>query len=500
MPTVETHESLFRRLNRRELLHRCISGMGTAVLASLLAEDGAAVPARHDGPLAPKRAHFPPQARNIIYLKMAGAPSQLDLFDHKPQLKKLDGQTCPEKFVENQQFAFIVGRPKLLGSPFSFARYGDSGAEISELLPHTARIADQLCVIKSLQTDQFNHTPALLFLQTGSTQPGLPSMGSWLSYGLGSSAQELPAFVVLTSGRSSAGQNSVLWSSGCLPSVYQGVQLRSQGDPVPHLSNPAGVASEQRGWSLETINALNRVQLERMGNPEIATRMEQYELAFRMQASVPELMRFEDEPASIHRLYGTEPGKRSFANNCLLARRLVERGVRFVQLYHGNWDTHGSDRVESIQYGLPDLCRDVDQASAALVTDLKRRGLLDQTLVIWGGEFGRTPMYENRPGFTEQQHTFLGRDHHRHAFTIWMAGGGVKAGMTHGQTDDLGYWVTENPVQVHDLQATILYLMGLDHTRLTFRFQGRDIRLTDVRGNVVNEIISSAQFREQRES
>lgn len=478
-------------LARREIFQHCLSGMGTVALASLLAKDSNATPLRGESPLAPKRPHFTPRARSIIFLKMAGGPSQLDLFEHKPVLQQRNGEPCPQQLIENQQFAFIVGRPRLLGSPFSFARYGDSGAEVSELLPHTARIVDKLCIIKSMKTDQFNHTPALLLLQTGSTIPGLPCMGSWLSYGLGSEARNLPSFVVMTSGKGVAGQNNMLWNSGCLPSVYQGVHLRSRGDTVPFLSNPSGLNHTQRGWSIDAINAMNRIQLERVGNPEIVARIEQYEMAFRMQTSVPELTRIDDEPASIHRLYGTEPGKHSFANNCLLARRLVERGVRFIQLYHGNWDSHGAGKGDSLQHDLPFRCRQVDRASAALVTDLAQRGLLDETLVIWGGEFGRTPMYENRPGVAKEADDFLGRDHHPHAFTIWMAGGGIQPGMTYGQTDELGYFVTENPLHVHDLQATILHLMGLDHTRLTFRFQGRDVRLTDVHGNVVRDILSS---------
>ena len=487
---IDDQLQMLKHRTRREMFQHCISGMGSVALTGLLARDAAATPARGKGPQSPKPSHFTPRARRIIFLKMVGAPSQLDLFDHKPKLKKLDGQPCPQEFVENQQFAFIVGRPRLLGSPFAFSQHGSCGAEISELLPHTARMVDELCIIQSMQTDQFNHSPAMLFLQTGSPQPGHPSMGAWLSYGLGSETHDLPGFVVLTSGGVFTGNSKILWGSGFLPSIHQGVELRSQGDPVLHLSEPYGISRVQRRLSIETINELNRVHLETVGNPEIATRIEQYEMAYRMQSSVPDLMRIADEPSAIHKMYGTQPGKRSFANNCLLARRLVERGVRFVQLYHGSWDTHGSSKGESLQYGLTALCRQTDQACAALITDLKQRGLLDDTLVIWGGEFGRTPMYENRQGLTGEQTQLLGRDHHRNAFTVWMAGGGVKSGMTYGQTDELGFEVSENPVHVHDLQATILHLMGVDHTQLTFRFQGRDFRLTDVHGNVVQDVIA----------
>jgi len=472
---------------RRELLGRSLSAAGTAALASLLGRDSCAFGASDDTALG--ASHFAPRARSVILLKMAGAPSQLDLLDHKPQLQRFDGKPCPEEFVKDQEFAFIVGRPPLLASPFRFSRHGDSGAEISELLPHTARVADELCIIKSMQTDQFNHAPALLFLQTGADRPGHPSMGAWLSYGLGSPNRDLPAFVVMSSGGVFTGQNKQLWGSGFLPSVHPGVQLRSQGDPVPYLSHPAGISRDQQKWSVETINALNQLHEQSVANPEILTRIRQYAMAYRMQVSVPDLTRIDDEPASIHQMYGTRIGKRSFSNNCLLARRLVERGVRFVQLYHGSWDTHGSSRGESLQHALPSLCRATDRACAALITDLKQRGLLDETLVVWAGEFGRTPMYENRQGLDDQQNQLLGRDHHQHAFTVWMAGGGVKAGVTYGETDDLGFWVTRNPVHVHDLQATILHLLGIDHTRLVFRHQGRDFRLTDVGGTIVHKII-----------
>jgi hypothetical protein len=422
--------------------------------------------------------------KRVIYLHMAGGPSQLDLFDNKPKLSALNGELCPKEFMENQRFAFIKGRPKLLGTPFNFARHGRSGLELSERLPHLAGVADEICVIKSMRTDQFNHAPAQLFLHTGSPILGRPSMGAWLSYGLGSENRNLPAFVVMVSGTRGPSGGTALWGNGFLPSVHQGVRLRSKGDPVLFLGNPEGLSGEQRGKTIETINALNQLRLDAVGHPEIATRMEQFELAYRMQASVPELMDISTESPAMHKLYGTQPGKASFANNCLLARRLLEQGVRFVQLFHWGWDSHGQRNDEDLLGGFVTRCRETDQASAALLVDLKERGLLDDTLVVWGGEFGRTPMSE-RP-----KASHLGRDHHQHAFTIWMAGGGVKPGISYGQTDELGFSVTENPVHVHDLQATILHLLGLNHERLTYRFQGRDFRLTDVYGDVQHDVLS----------
>jgi hypothetical protein len=375
--------------------------------------------------------------------------------------------------------------PKVLGSPYEFSRYGNSGAELSELLPHLSRIADKIAIVRSLHTTQFNHAPAQIFMNTGHQIVGRPSMGSWLTYGLGSEASDLPGFVVLLSGENDPDGGKSCWGSGFLPTVHQGVQFRSEGDPVLFLRNPDGVSAEARRESLDLIGKLNRERLATVGDPEIETRIASYEMSYRMQSSVPELMDISREPASVHERYGTEPGRASFANNCLLARRLVERGVRFVQLYHWGWDTHGTSSQDDIATALPRRCRETDRASAALVRDLEERGLLDETLVIWGGEFGRTPMNEGR-----NRSKFIGRDHHPRAFSIWLSGGGIRGGITHGATDDLGYNIVEDPVDVHDLHATVLHLLGLDHEKLTYRFQGRNFRLTDVSGRVVSELLA----------
>jgi hypothetical protein len=469
---------------RRQFFRDCGLGLGSVALASLLNDRlFADEPAAGDG--GARAPHFAPKARNIIYLFMAGGPSNQDLFDHKPLLNEMDGQDCPQSFVRDQQFAFIKGVPRLLGTPFQFAPRGKSGLVMSELLPHLADIADEICMVRSVHTDQFNHAPAQLFLQTGSPRLGRPGMGSWVSYGLGSANRNLPSFVVLLSGQNSPDGGVSLWGSGFLPTIHQGVPLRSQGDPVLFLSNPAGMDATQRRQSLDTLRALNEMQLRQVGDPEIATRIAQFEMAYRMQTSVPEVMDISREPPRIQEMYGTKPGQRAFSNNCLLARRLVESGVRFVQLYHWGWDQHGENRNNDIRVALPQRCQETDQAAAALVKDLKQRGLLDSTLVVWGGEFGRTPMNEARNGSTA-----LGRDHNQHAFTIWMAGGGVKSGFSYGATDELGYHVAANPVFIHDLQATILHLLGLNHEQLTYRFQGRDYRLTDVSGAVVKELLA----------
>jgi hypothetical protein len=479
-------EQEFKKLvTRRYFFKRCGAGIGTFALASLLNRDLFGTPSAQPDPLAPRAPHFAPKAKNIIYLHMAGAPSQLDLLDYKPDLQKYNGQKVPEEIIKNERFAFIKGVPDLLGTPHAFHRHGRSGQEISEVLPHLSGIADQIAIVRSMRTDEFNHAPAQLFVHTGSPRLGRPGMGAWISYGLGTECRNLPGFVVMISGQNAPDGGASLWGSSFLPTIHQGVQLRSQGDPVLFLSNPEGMDSKLRRKTLETLEELNRVQLGRIGDPEILTRIGQYEMAYRMQTSVPDLMDISSESAQTHALYGTQPGRSAFSNNCLLARRLVERGVRFVQLYHWGWDSHGDVKVNDIRYGMVDRCREVDQASAALVKDLKSRGLLDETLVIWGGEFGRTPMNEAR-----NDAGWLGRDHHPHAFSIWMAGGGVKPGITYGATDDLGYRVVENPVHVHDLQATILHLLGLDHTRLTHRFQGRDYRLTDVHGEVVSSLLA----------
>jgi hypothetical protein len=480
------HIETLKALTRRQLFKRCTTGMGAIALASLLNEDAAgSIPTGAMDALSPRQPHYPGKAKRIIYMHMAGAPSQLDLFDYKPKLVEYNGKDVPAELIKNERFAFIKGTPKCLATPHTFARHGQSGAEISNLLPHLATMVDDVCFIKSMHTDHFNHAPAQLFVHTGSQLQGRPSMGSWLTYGLGSANKDLPGFVVLTSGGVQPDGGTALWGNGFLPSVYQGTQFRSQGDPVLFVSNPNGVSAQVRRDSLDAIGDLNRQHLSKAQDPEIATRIAQYELAYRMQTTVPELMEISSEPAAIHEMYGTEPGKTSFANNCLLARRLVERGVRFIQLYHWGWDSHGTNPGDDLNTGLPKRCRETDQAATALLKDLKQRGLLDDTLVIWGGEFGRTPMNEARNGSK-----FLGRDHHPHCFTLWMAGGGIKKGLSYGSTDELGYRVAEDGVHVHDLQATILHCMGLDHTKLTYRFQGRDFRLTDVHGNILDKILT----------
>ncbi len=486
-PSAEHVTEHLRFITRRHFFRRCGVGLGLMGLGSLLNESAFAGTAAtlRDDPLAPRLPHLPGRARSVIYLHMAGAPSQLDLFDNKPLLRKLNDQPVPEELIRNERFAFIKGVPRLLGCPHEFHRHGRSGQEISTALPHLARVADDICIVRSMYTDQFNHAPAQLFVHTGSPRLGRPGMGAWVSYGLGTESRDLPSFIVMLSGPNGPDGGASLWGSGFLPTIHQGVQLRTKGDPVLFLSNPPGVSADLRRESLDAIRDLNRMHLGNVGDPEILTRINQFEMAYRMQSSVPDLVDLSKESPETLELYGVRPGDSGFARNCLLARRLVEKGVRFVQLYHWGWDSHGDHKGNDIRYGMIDRCRETDQASAALVMDLKRRGLLDQTLVVWGGEFGRTPMNEarNRDGW-------LGRDHHPHAFTVWLAGGGIKPGITWGATDDLGYRVVENPVHVHDLQATILHCLGLDHTRLTYKFQGRDFRLTDVHGKVVNGILA----------
>jgi hypothetical protein len=468
-------------LTRRALFERVGMGIGSIALSSLLAQEsrGDAIADSQ----AARPPHFPPRAKNVIFLHMVGAPSQLELFDQKPVLAKYDGQPCPKHLIEGQRFAFLRGHPSLLGPRFKFAKHGESGLELSELLPHLATVADEIAVVKSLHTEQINHGPAQLMFHTGFGRFGRPSLGSWVSYGLGSENHDLPAYVVMITGKV-AGAGSALWGSGFLPGVHQGVEFRSQGDPVLFLSNPAGVTPTDRRRLLDGIQALNQQQLADVGDPEIATRISQYEMAFRMQSSVPELMDTSDEPAAIRELYGAKPGQASFANNCLLARRLVERGVRFVQLFHADWDTHGN-----IDTGLPARTKEVDQPMAALVKDLKQRGLLDETLVVWGGEFGRTPMLQGTDA-DDNPAAKPGRDHHKDAFSIWLAGGGIKGGTTVGQTDDLGYTIAEDPVHINDFHATLLHLLGLNHERLTFKYQGRQYRLTDVAGKVVTALLA----------
>jgi uncharacterized protein (DUF1501 family) len=471
-----------RTVARRHFLRECGVGLGKVALAGLLtdalARPAAAAPAAN--PVAPRKPHFTPRARRVIHLFMAGAPSQLDLFDYKPALARLEGKPLPPSVIGGQRYAFIRPDAAVLGPRFKFAKHGQCGAELSEMLPHLAGVADQLCIIKSLHTDQFNHAPAQIFFNTGFAQPGRPSLGSWVLYGLGAETEDLPAFVVMSTGSGISG-GSANWSSGFLPTVYAGVRLRNQGDPILNVSRPAGVDARLQRDSLDLVGALNRRHLAEEGDPEIATRIASYEMAFRLQTSAPELMDLHKEAKETLKLYGAEPDKPSFARACLLARRLIERGVRFVNVYHEGWDAHtdltGNHRGN---------CAATDQASAALVKDLKRRGLLDDTLVVWGGEFGRTPMVESNVALGRS----LGRDHHPQAYTMWLAGGGVKAGMTYGATDELGFHVAEKQVHVHDLQATILHLLGFDHERLTFRHAGRDFRLTDVHGKVVRDVLA----------
>ena len=472
---MQADEQDWLRICRRELLRRSGVGLGAIALGSLLGQGTARAQTR--------LPHMPARAKRVIYLHMIGAPSQLDLFDPKPQLLKHDGQPCPAELLKGRRFAFIGGdQLKLAGSKYSFARHGQSGAEMSELLPHLSKVADDIAVVRSLHTDEINHAPAQMFLHTGFGRGGRPSFGSWVTYGLGSENQDLPAYVVLVSGPT-GGAGTSLWSSGFLPSVYQGVQFRTSGDPVLFLSDPKGETRQNRRRILDAVAQLNEAQLEEAGDPEIATRIAQYEMAYRMQTSVPELMDISRESPATLAMYGAQPGKPSFANNCLLARRLVERGVRLVQLYDSDWDHHNN-----LATRLPAKCRDVDQSMAALITDLKQRGLLDDTLVLWGGEFGRTPLRQQISG--DGATTDPGRDHHKDAYTMWLAGGGIKPGITYGKTDDFGFGVAENPVHVHDLNATVLHLLGLDHERLTYKYQGREFRLTDVHGRVVNELLS----------
>ena len=466
-------------ISRRHFLHECGVGLGKIAFAGLLT-DAFGARAFANNPLAPKQPHFPARAKRVIHLFMAGAPSQLDLFDYKPELAKLEGKPLPPSVIAGQRYAFIRPDAAVMGPRFQFAKHGQSGAELSELLPHLAKIADEICLVKSVKTDQFNHAPAQIFFNTGFSQPGRPSLGSWALYGLGAETQELPAFVVMSTGSGLSG-GSALWSGGFLPSIYTGTRLRTQGDPILDVSSPPGVDARLQRDTLDLVGALNRERLAREGDPEIATRLANYEMAFRLQTSAPELMELKSETKETLDLYGCDPAKPSFARACLLARRMIERGVRFINIYHEGWDAH-SDVVGNHKAN----CATTDQASAALVLDLKRRGLLDDTLVIWGGEFGRTPMVETNPALGRA----MGRDHHPSAYTMWLAGGGVKPGLTYGATDELGFHVVENPVHVHDMQATILHLLGFDHEKLTYHHAGRDFRLTDVHGQVVKALLA----------
>lgn len=461
-----------QKIARRWFLEQCGIGLGGIALSQLMASPAAA----DTNPLAPKQPHYPGKAKNVIFLFMAGAPSHLELFDYKPQLAKFNGTLPPRELLEGYRAAFINPNSKLLGPKFKFARHGACGAELSELLPGLAGVADEVAIVKSMVTDAFNHAPGQILMSTGSQQFGRPSLGAWATYGLGSESQELPGFVVFSSGKKGPSGGNSNWGCGFLPTVYQGVQFRASGDPVLYLSNPPGIDATLQADSISSLGRLNKMRLDAVGDPEIATRIHSYEMAFRMQSSAPELMDLAGESKETLDMYGAAPGKPSFANNCLLARRLVERGVRFVEILHEAWDQHGN-----LVHDLRQNCLDTDQACAALIRDLKQRGMLDETLVIWGGEFGRTPMVQGGDD---------GRDHHPNAFTMWLAGGGVKPGITLGETDDFGFNAVRDRVHVHDLHATILHLLGFDHTRLTYRFQGRDFRLTDVEGEIVRTLLA----------
>lgn len=484
------HQSL-QHNTRRHFLRDCTTGLGAMWLAmnqQASARENRLPVHEAANPLSPLAPPLPARAKRVIYLHMVGAPSQLELFDYKPDLTRLDGKECPQSFLEGKRFAFIQGTPLMLGHQYPFAQHGESGAWVSDRMPHFAQHVDDVCFIKTMQTDQFNHGPAQLMVHTGQARMGYPSIGSWVTWGLGTENEDLPGFIVLLSGGRPPRVGNALWNAGFLPSVYQGVQCRAAGDPVLNISNPAGVSRDRRRAMLDTLSRLNEQNHAEFGDPETLTRIAQYEMAFRMQTAVPEVMDISDEPAHVHELYGTEPGKQSFANNCLLARRLAERDVRFIQLFDWGWDSHGAAKNEALNEGFKDKCSQVDRPIAALLSELKERGMLDDTLVIWSGEFGRTPMRENRGG-TEM--TFVGRDHNPEAFTLWMAGGGVKAGMTYGETDPLGYSPAVDPVQLRDLHSTILHLMGFDATRLSFPFQGLDQKLIGVKPTrVIDEILA----------
>jgi len=469
-------------ITRREFLKQSGAGIGAVALSTMMSNDASAA-SPHPSPEYFLR--HAPKAKNVIFMHMAGSPSQQELFDYKPKLIELNGQPCPDELYQKERFPFIKGHPKILGTPYKFAQYGKNGTWMSELLPHLQTVADDVTVVKSMYTEQFNHAPAQLLLYTGSPQLGRPSMGSWATYGLGSENKDLPGYVVFVSGDKTPSAGKSVWGSGFLPSVHQGVQCRTKGDPVLYLSDPKGMDRKVRRRSLDALNDLNELHAAQDGDAETQTRISQYELAFRMQVSVPEVMDISKEPQDMLDLYGANPGDSSFANNCLLARRMVESGVRFVQLFDWGWDVHGNSLDSDIINQLPKKCKEMDRPSVALIKDLKQRGLLDETLIVWTGEFGRTAMNEERDGSK-----LFGRDHHPGCYTIWMAGGGVQPGVTVGETDELGYAITETPVHVHDLQATMLHLMGIDHERMTYRFQGRDYRLTDVHGRVVPELIA----------
>ena len=472
------HRDLLLTPTRRHFLRNCPLGLAALWLGSRSHASAPATPG-HD-PAQPLRAnppHFPARAKRVIYLHMAGSPSQLELFDHKPDLARLDGRDCPPSFLAGKQFAFIQGIPKMLGNQYPFQQHGQSGQWLSDRLPFLAKSADDLCIVKSMHTDQFNHGPAQLVMHTGTATPGAASFGAWSTYGLGSENDNLPGFIVLTSGGKNPDAGKSVWGSGYLPGVFQGVQCRSSGEPVLFLKDPKGIDRQLRRLSLDALATINAHTAAETGDPETMTRIAQYEMAFRMQLAATDAFNLSSEPQEVHDLYGTQPGRESFANNCLLARRLAERGVRFIQLFDWGWDSHGAGREEALNHGFKDKCRSIDQPCHALLTDLRRRGLLDDTLVIWGGEFGRTPMRENRGG---REMSFIGRDHNPSAFTIWMAGGGARPGYSHGATDELGYEAIIDKVSPHDFHATVLALLGFDHLRFTYPLNGVPLRLTNV--------------------
>ncbi len=485
MSSVFDSDARLQHLTRRHFLRDCHVGLGGIALTALGADKltGATLPLN---PVAARAPHFTAKAKRVVYIHCAGSPPHLDLFDYKPELVKRSGENCPDEFVKGKEFAFTKGTPKLMGTPRKFSQYGQSGLWMSDAIPNFHKIADEMCVVRSMHSDQFNHAPAQLFLLTGSPRQGRPSMGSWVTYGLGTENQDLPGFVVLISSgtQPSAGKNA--WGSGFLPSVFQGVQCRSKGDPVLYVKDPSGMSRELRRKGLDALRKLNERQARELGSPETLTRIAQYELAYRMQVSVPEVMDISRESKQTIESYGASLGGSGLANNCLLARRLLEQGVRFVQLFDWGWDFHGTNPKEDIRDGLTKKCATMDKPVAALIRDLKERGLLEDTLVIWSGEFGRTPFREGRTAGGK----VLGRDHFPDCYSMFMAGGGVKSGHLHGESDELGFTPAVDPVHVHDLQATILHLLGFDHEKLTHRFQGRDYRLTDVYGKVVKGILA----------
>lgn len=489
----EAEYKTLQHQTRRHFLKESAMGLGALALGSFFyscdSKSSAMANTFFDAtnPLAPRPPMFPGKAKSVIYIHMAGAPSQLELFSYKPELAKLDGLDCPPSLLEGKKFAFIRGVPKMLGPQAKFSQHGKSGLWLSENLPHLSTVVDDMAILNAVTTDQFNHAPAQLLMHTGTARLGRPSIGSWVTYGLGSENKNLPGFVVLTSGGNNPDAGKSVWGSGFLPSVYQGVQCRSEGDPVLFIKDPPGMDRDIRKASIDAINKINKEEYEEYKDPETLSRIAQYEMAYKMQISVPEVMNINDEPAYIHEMYGTKPGEANFANNVLLARKLVEKGVRFVQLFDWGWDTHGDSAGNAVDIGLINKCRKVDRPITALILDLKQRGLLDETLVIWGSEFGRTPMLENREG---KKMPFKGRDHHAEAYSMWMAGGGIKGGTSYGETDEIGYSTVSGKVDAFDIQATILNQLGFDHEKFTFESQGRPFRLTDVSGKIIHQIIS----------